>query len=169
MYSISYQYLQSQMNWYENCLKNSLYLCKYGYIPMIRNSKCAMILKYQFRYHSDSEWVDYFHVYSFQLIQYSHFQRLYGIKAIKSNFGHFNYTMIGISYILSIYRFQMPRRFIPFHSSPFHFIQYKYRNRVLCWLIEMNINQNTANDSSFRLESVHFLLLSCFIHQSLIF
>lgn len=55
------------------------------------------------------------------------------------------------------------------HSIPFHSIQYKYRNRVLWWLIEMNINQNTANDSSFRLESVHFLLLSCFIHQSLIF
>lgn len=56
--------------------------------------------------------MDYFHVYSFQLIQYSHFQRLYGIKAIESNFGHFNYTMIGISYYLNIYRFQMPRRFI---------------------------------------------------------
>ena len=55
------------------------------------------------------------------------------------------------------------------HSNIIHSIQYKYRNRVLWWLIEMNINQNTANDSSFRLESVHFLLLSCLIHQSLIF
>ena len=118
---------------------------------MIRNSKCGMILKHQFRYHSDSEWVDYF-----QCVKFS-------IDSILP----FSAFTLNQNNRIQFWSFQLydDWHFVLFEHLSFPNASLLHSNiiRVLWWLIEMNINQNTANDSSFRLESVHFPLLSCFI------